>query len=157
MPWLLDGNNLAGGLGRGRVRQAALALARRQRVRVVVVFDGAPPAGSPTLESLGQVEVRYAVNADAAILELLGSGGSGWRLATDDRDLGRRAAELGAEVVGGEAFWTRLREEEPREAGGSGTTPSWRKELEYFRDPRNRLDPGPARVVRRPRRGRQGR
>lgn len=108
MPWVLDGNNLAGGRGREGVRQAALGLARQERVRIVLFFDGAPPAGSPSVERLGTVEVRYVPHADSAILNLLRQGGRGWRLATDDRSLGLRARDSGAEVVGGARFWAKV-------------------------------------------------
>lgn len=149
MPWLLDGNNLAQGRARERVRSAALALVRGQRVKVVIVFDGAPPAGSAGVEKLGQVEVRYSPDADAAILNLLATGGGrGWRVATDDQALARRARQHGADVVSGEAFWARVGE---WAAGGSETgqvAAAWRGELEYFRDPRNRLAAGPVRVAR---------
>lgn len=108
MPWILDGNNLARGQGRERVRRAALALARAERVRIVAFFDGAPPGGSPPVERLGAVEVRYVPDADAAILELLRQGGRGWRLASDDRSLGVRARGAGAQVVGGSEFWAKV-------------------------------------------------
>ncbi len=151
MPWLLDGNNLAQGKARERVRRAALDLVRGQRVRVVVVFDGVPPSGGAEVERLGQVEVRYVPDADAAIVNLLATvGGKGWRVATDDQELARRARQQGAEVVSGEAFWARAEE---WAAGGSETgqaAAAWRGELEYFRDPRNRLAAGPGRVRRRP-------
>lgn len=62
MPWILDGNNLARGGNRERVRRAALALARTERIRLVLFFDGAPPAGSPDTERLGAVDVRYVPN-----------------------------------------------------------------------------------------------
>lgn len=149
MPWLLDGNNLARGGSRERVRRAALELVRAQRVKVVVVFDGAPPPGSAQVERLGQVEVHYAPNADAALLELLAGGGPGWRVATDDRELARRARESGADVVAGEVFWARA-EGRPRLTGAATQpAPQWQRELEYFRDQRNRLDGGPQRVARR--------
>ncbi len=149
MPWLLDGNNLARGGARERVRQAALAMARVQRVQVVVVFDGAPPAGTAEVERLGQVEVRYAPHADAAILGLLETGGAGWRLATDDRELARRARDRGAEVVAGATFWARVEEVSSGSAAADQGVPPWRRELAFFEDARNRLPPAPARVVRR--------
>lgn len=158
MPWLLDGNNLAQGGSRERVRQAALQLARGQRIRVVIVFDGAPPPGGGDVEQLGQVEVRYAPHADAAILGLLATtGGEGWRLATDDRELARRARERGVEVVSADTFWARVQPEPPDVRGNREPALQWQKELAYLRDPRNRLDPGPERVVRRRPRGRRGR
>lgn len=108
MPWVLDGNNLARGQSRERVRQAALALARVEKVRIVAFFDGAPPAGSPTVERLGAVEVRYTPHADSAILDLLQRGGRGWRLASDDRSLALRARDLGASVVSASDFWAKV-------------------------------------------------
>ena len=108
MPWVLDGNNLARGQGRERVRQAALALARREKVRIVAFFDGAPPAGSPPVEWLGAVEIRYAPHADSAILDLLRCGGRGWRRASDDRSLGVQARDLGATVVSADDFWVKV-------------------------------------------------
>lgn len=108
MPWLLDGNNLAGGRDRAKVRAAALQLARRERIRIVVYFDGAPPGGVPDVESLGRVEVRYVANADAAIVTFLGRGGKGWRLCTDDAALARKARQLGAEVVKAASFWSKV-------------------------------------------------
>lgn len=149
MPWLLDGNNLARGGARERVRRAALEMARVQRVKVLVVFDGAPPAGSTEVERLGQVEVRYAPHADAAILELLVAGGPGWRVATDDRELARRARDKGAEVVAGVAFWARVAELSSRPGAADQPVPLWRRELAFFEDQRNRLPPAPTRVMRR--------
>jgi len=63
VPWLLDGNNLAQGGDRERVRRAALDLARRERLRVLLYFDGAPPQGTPPVQRLGAVEVRYVPHA----------------------------------------------------------------------------------------------
>lgn len=157
MPWLLDGNNLARGGGRERVRRAALEMARAQRITIVVVFDGAPPPGSGEVERLGQVEVLYAPHADTAILELLAAGGPGWRLATDDRELARRAREAGAEVVSSASFWARIEATGAAAATPRETVPLWRRELAFFQDPRNRLPAPPARTVRRRRGGRRER
>ncbi|HPC82769.1 MAG TPA: NYN domain-containing protein [Thermoanaerobaculaceae bacterium] len=129
MPWIVDGNNVAPGQNRQLVRQAALALARVEKVRIVVVFDGAPPAGSPAVERLGPVEVRYAPHADTAILDLLRRGGRGWRLASDDRSLGVHARDMGASVVSAGAFWAKVERaqasapqpDRPRIAGGAET------------------------------------
>jgi hypothetical protein len=114
VPWILDGNNLAGGQDRENVRRAALALARAERVRLVVFFDGAPPAGAPAIEHLGPVEIRYVPNADRAILELLGNRGRGWRVATDDRGLRVRVRDTGAEIVPAAEVWAKM------EAAGPG-------------------------------------
>lgn len=112
MPWVVDGNNLAGGGDREKVRRTILELARRQRVRVVLFFDGAPPAGVPSVEKLGSVEVRYVPHADSAILDLLRTGARGWRLVSSDQALVSKARGLGAEVVSAAAFRRKL------EAGG---------------------------------------
>lgn len=108
MPWILDGNNLARGQGREQVRAAALALARHERVRIVLFFDGAPPAGSPQVERLGSIEVRYVPHADTAILAAVAGGGRGWKLATDDRSLAVRARDSGTEVVSAGSFWAKV-------------------------------------------------
>ncbi len=154
MPWLLDGNNLAGGRDRESVRRAALALARHERVRIHLVFDGAPPAGTGDAEHLGRVEVRYAVHADAAIVTLLRGRGRGWRVATDDRELGRRVRAEGAEVVGAAAFWERVAgaaaaagADDPRAAGAA------EQSFRGVADTTERLPDAPARVrARKPRR-----
>lgn len=105
MPWILDGNNLARGGNRERVRRAALALARTERIRFLLFFDGAPPAGSPETERLGPVEVRYVPYADRAILDVVARRGRGWRVATDDRALAVRIRAAGAECVAAASFW----------------------------------------------------
>lgn len=150
MPWLLDGNNLAQGEARERVRAAALALVRGQKMKVVIVFDGVPPPGSAEVEKLGQVEVRYAPDADLAILKLLASeGGREWTVATDDQELAGRARQLGAETVPGGVFWARVGQAVTGTGGTAEPAMPWSRELEYFGDPRNRLPAGPVRVVRR--------
>ncbi len=108
MPWILDGNNLAGGRSRDAVRKAALDLARAERLRIVLFFDGAPPPGGAAVEKLGSLEVRYVPHADSAIVAALGADGRGWRLATDDRGLASRAKAAGAAAVPAEAFWRKL-------------------------------------------------
>jgi hypothetical protein len=154
MPWVLDGNNLAGGRSRGAVREAALALARAERVSIVVFFDGAPPEGSPGLERLGSVEVRYASNADQAILDLLAGRGRGWRLATDDRALGQRARASGAELSSAASFWAKVQRAQAV-APKDQQTAVLATEAAFFRDSRNRLQSTPGRVARRPQRGRR--
>lgn len=145
MPWVLDGNNLAGGSHRGPVRRAALSLARQQRVRVVVFFDGEPPSGVPGVERLGAVEVRYVRNADAAITALV-AGGSGFRVATDDRALAAKLRAAGAEVVGSATFWERVSEAESRRAGESGEEKPFSLDLDAAIQ---RLPEAPGRVPRR--------
>lgn len=128
MPWILDGNNLAGGRSRDAVRRAALDLARRERLRIVLYFDGAPPPGSAAVEKLGSLEVRYTPHADSAILRALGADGRGWRVATDDRGLASRAKLAGAAAVPAEAFWKKVdgavgKEGERRDAPSAGGYP----------------------------------
>lgn len=139
------------------MRRAALELVRVQRVKVMVVFDGAPPSGTGEVERLGRVEVRYAPQADTAILDLLAAGGAGWRLATDDRELARRARDRGAEVVSGVSFWARVETPAAGSAATEEPVPMWRRELAFFEDSRNRLPSPPARVVRRRAGARRGR
>ena len=155
MPWILDGNNLAGGRNREAVRRAALAVARSEKVRIVVFFDGGPPAGSGALERLGAVEVRYAGHADGAIVEFLGGNGRGWRVATDDRELQRRSAAVGAEAVPAAAFWRKADAAAAGATGGREAAAGMAGELAWFRDGRGRLPEAPRRVPRR-RRPRNG-
>lgn len=178
MPWILDGNNLAGGRDRGTVREAALTLARVERIRIVVVFDGPPPEGAPVVEHLGGVEVRYTPNADRAIAEQVKGHVRNWRVATDDRELADRLRGLGVKVFPADHFWRRLRAGEggalrsPGQVPGDGggirrqgrvagqrqgsasepTSPAVdvEEELSFFSDPGARLGEGGA--VRIPRR-----
>jgi hypothetical protein len=154
MPWLLDGNNLAGGTDRPAVRRAALALARHERLRVVLFFDGAPPPGGAAVERLGAVEVRYAPSADAAILEHLRGGGRGWRLATDDRALGLRAKASGAEVVSAERFWARVAAAAARSPDPDREVAARPERASFFAEV-ERLPAAPRRVPRRPSHGRR--
>lgn len=108
MPWVVDGNNVAGGTAREATRRAVLALAHREKLKVVLFFDGAPPPGTPAVEHLGAVEVRYVPHADSAILALLQQGGRGWRLVSSDQALASKARSLGAEVVSVREFWRKL-------------------------------------------------
>ncbi len=147
MPWLLDGNNLAGGRDREEVRRAALTLARRERVRIHIFFDGAPPAGTGQAESLGPVEVRYAADADAAIVAFVRGRGRGWRVATDDRGLARRVRDEGAEVVAAAAFWERAARAAAGAGEGSGRGPeSTRESLRGLAETTERLPDAPGRV-----------
>lgn len=148
MPWVLDGNNLAGGSARATVRRAALELARSERVRIVLFFDGAPPAGRAAVERLGAVEVRYVRDADAAILTLLADGGRGWRVATNDRALAARAKAAGAEAVGGTVFWEKV--ERATSAGAGGRQPPEKRPEDPDLDGEiQRLPPAAERVRRR--------
>jgi hypothetical protein len=155
VPWLLDGNNLAGGRDRDAVRRAALAVARREQVRILIFFDGAPPPGTGDTERLGAVEIRYVGHADDAIVGFLRSSGRGWRVATDDRALGVALRATGAEVVPASTFWAKAA------VGGQGNAASGEsagklaEEMAYFADPAHRLAAGPARIPRRRPRGKR--
>ncbi len=105
MPVVIDGNNLLHSLprdqrSRASVRHAALELVRNEGVRITVVFDGSPPPGTPEVEHLGRVCVRYSgpTTADDVILGLLPPRGSAseWIVVTDDRELRERVRERGA-------------------------------------------------------------
>jgi len=106
MPLIIDGNNLLHSLpreerNRSEVRRQVLETVRQQRVRVTVVFDGPPPSGTPELEHLGGVTVRYSGNrtADKVILDLLGTkNAADWVVISDDRELRHQARERGAGV-----------------------------------------------------------
>jgi hypothetical protein len=105
MPVVIDGNNLLHSLSgdrksRSEVRRAALDLVRSEGMRITVVFDGPPPLGTPEIEHLGRVTVRYsgAKSADAVIVALLPSRrrATEWVVVTDDRALAARVRERGA-------------------------------------------------------------
>ena len=147
MPWVLDGNNLAGGENRAAVRRAALELARRERVRVLLFFDGAPPPGSPPVERLGAVEVRYVPDADAAIAAVL-AGQRGWVLVTNDRALGLRVRAGGTQVVGSSAFWQKLERAQLRRFEAEGVVAE-KPETLGLDEHIERLPPAPQRVRRR--------
>jgi predicted RNA-binding protein with PIN domain len=107
MPLLIDGNNLLHSLpsserSRADVRQRVLETVRYERLQVTVVFDGPPPDGSPKVEHLGRVTVRYSgsSSADDVILRVLpdGSRASEWVVVTDDRELGNRVRDRGGRV-----------------------------------------------------------
>jgi predicted nucleic acid-binding protein len=146
MPWLLDGNNVAGGNDREKVRRAALELAHREKLRLLVFFDGAPPPGVPEQEKLGAVEIRYVPNADSAILAFLAQRPAGVKLVTGDRALAAKAKGLGAEVVAPSSFWRKAQKAAPageaqgREGGASSTAD--------FRSGAVPLPEAPARIAR---------
>jgi hypothetical protein len=148
VPWILDGNNLAGGSDRPRVRRAALALARQEKLTLLVFFDGAPPAGTPDTERLGRVEVRYVPDADAAILALVRQRGE-WVLSTDDRELRERARGLGVRPLDGASFWRRARRAEQSMAVHGTAQVDVEAEMAYFGDDSRRLPTGPGRYTSR--------
>jgi len=107
MPIIIDGNNLLHSLpsshrDRNSVRRLALDTVRHEGVSLTVVFDGPPPSGSPEIEHLGQVSVRYSgrTSADDLIVGLLRSSSraADWIVVTDDHALGDRVRECGARV-----------------------------------------------------------
>ena len=59
----------------------ALETVRHEGVKLTVVFDGPPPSGSPALEHLWQVSVRYSgrSSADDVIVDLLRSSNRTYR------------------------------------------------------------------------------
>jgi hypothetical protein len=129
VPILVDGNNLLHRLphrhrGRQELRQLCLDLVRREGLQLVLVFDGHPPAGGPTRESLGRLTIVYAAprSADDAIIASLppGSGARNFVVVTDDRELGQRARRAGARVRPLRDWWPKLvaPEVEPTREGG---------------------------------------
>ncbi len=122
MPILIDGNNLLHRLpkdqrSRSAVRTQVLDLTRHEAMSVTVVFDGPPPAGAPTRESLGKVTVVYAGSrtADDVIVGMLpaGSAARQYSVVTDDRGLADRARDRGASVRR-LAEWQGRRKQRPR-------------------------------------------
>lgn len=146
MPLIIDGNNLLHSLPRGdrnrsEVRRQVLEAVRQQRVRVTVVFDGPPPTGTPELEHLGSVTVRYSgqLSADNVILDLVSAGNAAdWVVISDDRELRNLARELGAAVRSlGE--WKGRRSKPRRRAGrepklSSHEIAEWEKYFSAGRD-----------------------
>lgn len=147
MPYLVDGNNVAGGKDRAKVRQAALRLAERERLRVILYFDGAPPQGVKEVEFLGAVEVRYVPHADTAMLAFLSRAGSGWKVFTSDRSLAEKARNLGGTVLPARAFWDKV-----AAAHKVGVEEDkFSQDAESFYRSVTPLAPGPERVRRRKR------
>jgi hypothetical protein len=125
MPVLIDGNNLLHNLPsdqrqRSSVRRQALDAVRHKGMKLTVVFDGPPPPGSPELEHLGQVSVRYSgqFSADDVIVSLLRSNSraADWVVVTDDQALRDRVRVWGAQVRS-LAQWRARRSREPRRPG----------------------------------------
>jgi predicted RNA-binding protein with PIN domain len=123
MPLLIDGNNLLHSLPRSErsradVRQRVLEMVRHERFQITVVFDGPPPHGSPKVEHLGRVTVRYSDSstADDVILRVLPDGprASEWIVVTDDRELGNRVRDRGG-LVRSLGEWHGRRPRPPRQ------------------------------------------
>ena len=107
MPVLVDGNNVmyrlpGGSRTREALRRRVLDLSKRSRMTIEVVFDGPPPPGSPEVERLGTVTVRYSEGrtADDLIVARIPGGGAArqWTVVTDDRALASRVKSTGARV-----------------------------------------------------------
>jgi hypothetical protein len=139
MPVVIDGNNLLHNLpGRARsrrdVRRQALDAVRREGLSITVVFDGPPPQGSPAIEHLGRVTVRYSgpASADDVILKLIPDGGAAaqWVVVTDDRGLRESARQRGASVRS-LADWTSRRRPPPQPRDGRESRLSSREIAEW--------------------------
>jgi hypothetical protein len=145
MPYLLDGDNLVGTERRRRPasedRDALVSeiseRLRRTGARVVLFFDG---AGRTV--SLGSLAVRYAgsVSADEAILREVArdSRPAETTVVTADRDLARRARDLGAAALSPPDFWKRFGTGvEPKQPSREGpvNVEDW---LDWFSDDSNR-------------------
>jgi predicted RNA-binding protein with PIN domain len=107
VPILIDGNNLlhtlpAGQRSRAELRRLCLELVRGEGAHLILVFDGAPPAGTPSTERMGRVTVLYAapLSADDAILARLPHPPetASWVVVTDDRQLRERVRQSGAKL-----------------------------------------------------------
>lgn len=106
MPVVIDGNNFmygsTGSGGRGDLRRKALEAVRNEGFELTVVFDGPPPEGTPPIEHLGRVTVRYAApkTADEVIVKLIpeDSRAGAWVVVTDDRELQHEVRRRGARV-----------------------------------------------------------
>jgi hypothetical protein len=147
MPFLIDGNNLIGA-ARGASRPSAEDRAalisevadrlRRTRARAVLFFDGDAERST----GLGALAVRPSGrgSADDAIVEEIRKSRAPREctVVTEDRALGSRARELGAQVISPSDFWARLGK---RPADASPRTEErvdadeW---LRYFSDEKNR-------------------
>jgi hypothetical protein len=151
MPYLVDGNNLLGALGRAPDRRepdgAALVSEicgrlRQVKARLTLVFDGASAIGRDRT-ALGHLEVRHAGSrsADDVIVEIVQRSASprDWTVVTEDRGLASRARQAGARTMRVADFWRRfgagraLHSDEARRGG-----PSLEEWLAYFGDDRNR-------------------
>ncbi len=132
MPVLIDGNNVmhrlpAGERTREGLRRRVLGLAHRQRIRLEVIFDGPPPDGTPPVEPLGAVTIRYSGTrtADDLIVARIPRGASArdWTVVTDDRELVRRVTAAGARTLRA-LEWLRRTAPPPGEHEAKPDTPS---------------------------------
>lgn len=110
---LVDGYNVSkaeGGFGdltletqRQRLLQEVGTLARRHKVKATVIFDGSAIAPGTSRRHRGPVEVEYSrpdeIADDHLIAKLEGLPKHPVVVATNDRELQRRAARLGATIA----------------------------------------------------------
>ncbi len=153
MPILVDGNNLLHQLpparrSRAELRRLCLELVRREGLRVTVVFDGAPPAGTPATERLGRVTILYAAprSADDEIVRRVREARDprGVTVVTDDHLLAESAAAAGARTMKVSDFArgasTKLAAptpaEERPEPPPNVSVRDWER---WFSDPKNKL------------------
>ncbi|HTD52638.1 MAG TPA: NYN domain-containing protein [Thermoanaerobaculia bacterium] len=144
MPYFLDGNNLIGRARRTSMPteadRAALVTEvaerlRRSRASAVLFFDGAGERSS----TLGSLSIRAAGgSADEAILREIARSRAPAEIVvvTADRDLSRRARDLGAKASSPEDFWRRV-----GTGGGQAqkeTTIDVEDWMKYFEDEGNR-------------------
>jgi predicted RNA-binding protein with PIN domain len=147
MPYFLDGNNLIGHVRRtarpSREDRAALISEvadrlRRTKARAVLFFDGASDRGS----SLGALRIHASdgASADDQIVDEIRRARASIEITvvTADRDLARRARDLGAKAVAPAEFWNRVGAGRTS-GGGKPDSPSDVEEwMRYFEDDSNR-------------------
>jgi hypothetical protein len=141
VPILVDGNNLLHRLplpqrSRPELRRLALDLVRREGMRLTLVFDGAPPPGSPARESLGRLTILYAAprSADNAIVATLppAPDSRSFVVVTDDRQLAARVRRLGASVRSLREWWPKLVARDPEPPREGSLSPDEVAEWEEF-------------------------
>ncbi len=150
MPYLLDGNNLIGIVRRtsrpsDADRSALIAeiaeRLRATRARATIYFDGPPGERTASLGSL-TVRVPAAGTADDAILGALGRMRTPAEaiVVTADRDLARRARDIGAKVWPPPEFFERFGQAARGRAPGRDPAPPVDVEewMRYFGDESNR-------------------
>jgi predicted RNA-binding protein with PIN domain len=147
MPYFLDGNNLIGHARRtarpSQEDRAALICEvadrlRRTKASAVLFFDGANQRGS----SLGALTIHASAgtSADDQIVDEIRRARASIEITvvTADRNLARRARDLGAKAIAPAEFWNRVGGGRTN-GGGKPDSPSDVEEwMKYFEDDRNR-------------------
>lgn len=143
MPWIVDGSNLLGRLGRDResvegkrdLVRLLSSFARSRSTKVVCVFDG--PTPDAFARNLGALTVEFSgsVSADDRIVARVSSaGGSKLTVVTSDQGLAARVRSRRVEIVSCDDFRRQI--ESMSEADGAGqASEDWES---YFSDPKNR-------------------